>query len=716
MNTDLWKKKFTPIEIKSLSDSDAIKLGTQITICIAQADKAYHIDDSPDLTDAEYDILQFNLSAFEKHVPELFNRIGYSPSVGASGSSGFEKVKHSVPMLSLNNGLTDEEIYNFESSIRRFLGVKSDQEIWFTSEPKIDGLSLSVIYRNGKLTKALTRGDGTFGENVTVNARKISDIPFKVNTDIEVLEVRGEVFMGRRDFIRLNEKQSKLGAKLFANPRNAAAGSLRQFDFKKTEDRKLGFFAYAWGELSRPLARDQYGSIQELAKLGFKTNSLSRVCKSVDTLLEHYREIMLSRSNLDYDIDGVVYKVNELSYQNRLGFRSTTPRWAIAHKFPAEIAITELLDIEIQVGRTGALSPVARLKPVNIGGVVVSNATLHNKDYISGKDSNGVKIRGGVDIRIQDWVEVYRAGDVIPKVKSVILEKRGAGSSSYVFPTFCPACGSATSQELGDSTVRCTGGLSCPSQAIEKIKHFVSRKAFNIDGFGKKIVEFFFVNGWIKDPSDIFRLEKTYGPGCRVEISDLEGWGAQSVSNLFNAINSRRTISLSRFIYSLGIRHVGEQAANLLAKHYISWKNFYANVVAAREKNSKELLDLSAVDGIGEITASSLVDYFFSNESSWVTSSLIEEIKVNDCASGVAKDSPFLNLTIVFTGSLNRTSRAEAKLNAEALGAKVSNSISKRTDLLVIGDNPGSKVKKAREYGVKVMSEAEWLAALGGLV
>ena len=703
-------------EIQKLDVEAALKLGAQLIEAIRLADNAYHTNDAPDLTDAEYDILKLNLNHLEKKIPNIFDQIGYSKSVGSTILAGFEKVKHIVPMLSLNNGLEEKDIYSFDDSIRKFLGVPESHNIWFTAEPKIDGLSLALRYENGVLVRAVTRGDGDFGENVTTNAMTIKEIPQLLKTDMKVLEVRGEVYMSRSHFIELNEKQEQTGAKIFANPRNAAAGSLRQLNTKKTEDRNLSFFAYAWGELSEMLAQDQFSSIQRLTALGFKTNFFTRLCKSTSELLVHYNDIMLARPNLDYDIDGVVYKINNLDYQRRLGFRSTTPRWAIAHKFPAEIAITEILDIEIQVGRTGSLSPVARLKPINIGGVVVSNATLHNKDYIAGKDSKGSQIRDGVDIRVGDWVEVYRAGDVIPKVKNVILTKREANSTPFMFPDLCPVCKSTVLESIEDSTVRCAGGMSCSAQAIEKLKHFVSKKAFNIDGFGKKLVETFFFNNWLQYPNDIFALESNYGPNSIVKLADQEGWGTQSASKLFQSINKSRTVSLSRLIYSLGIRHVGEQAATLLSKHYISWETFYNEVVNSQNRQSEDWFQLELIDGMGEMTASSLVDYFSSDESRWVTSSLIQHITIKDFSSSVSSNSPFLNLTIVFTGSLERTTRAEAKSKAEEFGAKVTSAVSKKTDILVIGSNAGSKVKKAKDLDVRIISEDEWLSTLESLV
>ena len=711
----LYNRLLSEQEIQKLDRGAALDLGTKLIESIRLADKAYHTDDAPSLTDSEYDLLKRNLNSLKKRIPNFFDQIGYLKSVGSALRAGFEKVKHVIPMLSLNNGLEEKDIYSFNDSVRKFLGVNENHDIWFTAEPKIDGLSLALRYEKGVLVRAVTRGDGEFGEDVTTNAMTIKDIPHRLKTDAKVLEVRGEVYMGRSEFLKLNKKQEKNGAKIFANPRNVAAGSLRQLDTKKTEDRNLSFFAYAWGELSELLAPDQINSIHRLNDLGFQTNSLTCLCKSVSELLVQFNEIILMRPNLDYDIDGVVYKLNNLEYQKRLGFRSTTPRWAIAHKFPAEIAITEILDIEIQVGRTGSLSPVARLKPINIGGVVVSNATLHNKDYISGRDSKGAQIRDGVDIRIGDWVEVYRAGDVIPKVKNVIIAKREVSSMAYVFPNSCPVCRSTVFESIEDSTVRCGGGMNCSAQAIEKLKHFVSKKAFNIDGFGKKLVETFFLNHWLYYPSDIFCLEDNYGPTSIVKLEDQEGWGPQSASKLFKSINNSKTVSLSRLIYSLGIRHIGEQAAALLEKHYISWENFYEKVVNSQNRHSEDWSQLELIDGMGEMTASSLVNYFLSDESNWVKSSLIQQIVIKEFFSSVSSNSPFLNVTIVFTGSLERTTRAEAKSKAEEHGAKVTSAISQKTDILVVGTNAGSKVKKANELGIRVMSESEWLTALESL-
>ena len=711
-----YEKLLNEQEVQKLDTRAALDLGSQLVKSIRRADHAYHTNDAPDLADSEYDILKRNLYLLEKKIPNFFVRIGYSKTVGSSNLAGFEKVKHSVPMLSLNNGLQAEDIYRFNDSIRKFLGMKENHDIWFTAEPKIDGLSLALRYENGLLVRAVTRGDGDFGENVTTNALMIKDIPRSLKTDAEVLEVRGEVYMSISQFIELNKKQEKSGAKIFANPRNAAAGSLRQLNIKRTEDRNLGFFAYAWGELSELLASDQFHSIQRLSELGFKTNPYTRLCKTVGELLVQYDEIVLARPNLDYDIDGVVYKVNNLEYQRRLGFRSTTPRWAIAHKFSAEIAVTEILGIEIQVGRTGSLSPVARLKPINIGGVVVSNATLHNKDYIAGKDSKGNRIRDGIDIRGGDFVEVYRAGDVIPKVKNIIIKKRQTNSRPYLFPKLCPVCKSTLFESPEDSTVRCTGGLICSAQAIEKLKHFVSKKALNIDGFGKKLVENFYLNKWLKYPSDIFSLEKNYGPDANIKLADQDGWGEQSASNLFQSIKKSRTVSLSRLIYSLGIRHIGEQAATLLAKHYVSWENFHNAVIKSQNRKSVDWSQLELIDGIGEMTALSLVNYFLSEESNWVTLSLIQQIDITEFTSGVSANSPFLNLTIVFTGSLKKTTRAEAKSKAEEYGAKVTGAVSQKTDILIIGSNAGSKVKKATDLGIRIMSEDEWLEALESLV
>ncbi|MFW5655496.1 MAG: NAD-dependent DNA ligase LigA, partial [Roseicyclus sp.] len=569
-----------PGHVDSLTEDKARARLEDLAAIIARADRAYHQADAPVMSDAEYDALKRENAALEAAFPHLKRADSPSDSIGATPAEGFAKVTHSRRMMSLANAFDARDVRDFVAGIRRYLGLPDDAALAFTAEPKIDGLSLSLRYEGGRLVTAATRGDGVTGENVTANARTIRDIPTEIGGSPDILEVRGEVYMSHADFETLNARQEREGGKVFANPRNAAAGSLRQLDPEITRARPLRFFAYSWGELSRPLSDTQTGALAALADLGFVTNDRTRRCETEAEMLAHYAEIEQARATLGYDIDGVVYKLDDLALQARLGFRSTTPRWAIAHKFPAELAWTGLLAIDIQVGRTGALSPVARLQPVTVGGVVVSNATLHNEDYIAGRDAAGRPIRGGKDIRVGDWVQVYRAGDVIPKVADVDLTRRPPEAEPFRFPDTCPECGSDAVREPGDSVRRCTGGLICPAQAVEKLKHFVSRGAFDIEGLGAKQIEAFFADGWIKEPADIFELEARYGAGLQ-QLKNREGWGETSARNLFSAIEARREIPLERLVFGLGIRHVGEVAAADLARHFGSWRAFADTVLAA---------------------------------------------------------------------------------------------------------------------------------------
>ncbi len=676
---------------------------------LGAANNAYHRDDSPVMSDADYDALKRRNAAIEQRFPDLKRPDSPSDQVGAAPSETFSKIRHSIAMLSLSNGFDDDDIVDFDESVRRFLNVGADSPLVYTAEPKIDGLSLSLRYEQGRLTQAATRGDGTTGENVTANARTIEDIPETLTDAPDILEVRGEVYMSHADFSALNRRQEAAGGKPFANPRNAAAGSLRQLDASVTAARPLKFFAYAWGELSAPLAETQSDAIARLAEFGFSTNGLMETCDSVTGLLEQYRRIEAERPTLGYDIDGVVYKVDSLALQARLGFRSTTPRWAIAHKFSAERAVTKLEAIEIQVGRTGALSPVARLTPVTVGGVVVSNATLHNADYIAGRDSRGTPIRDGRDIREGDWVTVYRAGDVIPKIEDVDLARRDPGSKPYVFPDKCPICGSDALRAEGEAVHRCTGNLICPAQAVEKLKHFVSRGAFDIEGLGSKQIENFFEERWITEPSEIFTLKTRHGD----DLLKRDGWGAKSVENLFRGIDERRSIDLNRVIFGLGIRHVGEQAAKLIARHYGSWTAFEAAMQAARSHEGPEWDELNAVDGVGPVMAASLVDFFHEAGNARAVDRLVGELDIRDVAAPASSESPVTGKTVVFTGTLERMTRAEAKSRAESLGAKVAGSVSARTDYVIAGPGAGSKEKKARELGLTVLSEEDWLALIG---
>jgi len=678
---------------------------------LASADLAYHRDDAPEISDADYDRLKERNRALEAQFPDLKRADSPSEQVGASVQEGFGKVQHALRMLSLGNAFSDDDVRDFDQRIRRYLGLGPGASLTYTAEPKIDGLSLSLRYEAGQLVQAATRGDGAVGENVTANARTIEDIPKRLERAPDVLEVRGEVYMSHADFAALNSRQAESGGKTFANPRNAAAGSLRQLDAAITRARPLKFFAYAWGEISEPLATTQSGAIARLRELGFATNPLTVTCEGADAAIAHYRKIEAKRADLGYDIDGVVYKVDELALQARLGFRSTTPRWAIAHKFPAELAWTVLDAIDIQVGRTGALSPVARLRPVTVGGVVVSNATLHNEDYIAGRDGNGNPIRGGNDVRVGDWVQVYRAGDVIPKISDVDLSRRPDGAVPYVFPKVCPECGSDAIREEGDAVRRCTGGLICPAQAVEKLKHFVSRAAFDIDGLGAKQVEQFHEDGWIATPADIFKLRANYGSGVR-QLKNREGWGEKSAGKLFDAIDERRTIPLSRVIFSLGIRHVGEAAAGLLANHYGAWDAFEEAMTTAEIGQGPVWDDLVGIDGVGKVMATSIVTTFQQQAERATIDALVAELTIED-AQRISSDSPVAGKTVVFTGTLERMTRAEAKARAEALGAKVSGSVSVKTDLLVAGPGAGAKERKAADLGVETIDEDGWLALIG---
>ncbi|MBU2890502.1 NAD-dependent DNA ligase LigA [Celeribacter halophilus] len=701
--------------VEALTEAEARVELTRLSERLSGANIAYHTEDAPVMSDAEYDALKRRNAAIEARFPHLKRSDSPSEQVGAAPAEGFGKITHAVRMMSLANAFDDEDVVEFDRSVRKYLGAPG--EIAYTAEPKIDGLSLSLRYEQGRLVSAATRGDGEVGENVTANARTIADIPQQLDGAPEVLEVRGEVYMSHTDFDALNARHAERGGKTFANPRNAAAGSLRQLDPEITRARPLKFFAYAWGELSTPLAETQMEAIHRLAALGFQTNPLTKRFTRISDLLAHYREIESQRATLGYDIDGVVYKVDNLELQRRLGFRSTTPRWAIAHKFPAELAWTRLEGIDIQVGRTGALSPVARLSPVTVGGVVVSSATLHNEDYIQGYGSKGEVIRPDEtgqpkDIRVGDWVQVYRAGDVIPKVADVDLARRKSDALPYVFPTTCPECGSDAIREEGDAVRRCSGGLICPAQAVEKLKHLVSRGAFDIEGLGAKQIEQFYKDGWIKEPADIFELKEKFGPGNIQQLKNREGWGEKSALNLFDAIDARRDIPLAKLIFGLGIRHVGDSSAGLLATHYGTWKAFETAMSQATVGTGDAWNDLLSIDGVGEVMATSLVTAFHQEAERASIDRLVAHLNPIE-AEKPKNDSPVSGKTVVFTGSLEKMTRAEAKARAESLGAKVSGSVSAKTDLVVAGPGAGSKEKKAKDLGIEVIDEDGWLALIG---
>jgi len=681
---------------------------------LAKANVAYHGNDDPFISDAEYDALKARNAEIEARFPDLKRGDSPSETVGAAASDGFAKVTHEVAMLSLSNAFDATDIEDFDQRIRKYLGLGGEAEVYYTAEPKIDGLSLSLRYEHGQLVQAATRGDGSVGENVTANAHTIQDIPQSLSGAPELLEVRGEVYMSHADFQSLNDTQLSVGGKPFANPRNAAAGSLRQLNPEITRARPLKFFAYAWGALSEPLGETQFQAIEKLKHLGFNTNSMTGRFSGPQELLEHYQKIESARATLGYDIDGVVYKVDDLTFQRRLGFRSTTPRWAIAHKFPAELAWTRLETIDIQVGRTGALSPVARLHPVTVGGVVVSNATLHNEDYIAGTDNKGSVIRDGKDIRVGDWVQVYRAGDVIPKIADVDISKRPAGSQPFIFPTQCPECESAAIRDEGDAVRRCTGGLICPAQAVEKLKHFVSRAAFDIEGLGAKQVEQFYLDGWIKEPADIFLLRERYGEGLQ-QLKNREGWGEKSAKKLFDAIDEKRKIPLRRLIFALGIRHVGDAGSNLLAQHYGTFEELERAVTEAEPLAGPAWDDLVSIDGVGTVMAASLINSMAQPAERASIDRLVAQLNVQEAARPTSDSSPVAGKTVVFTGTLEKMTRSEAKARAEALGAKVSGSVSAKTDLLVAGPGAGSKAQKAAQLGIETLDEDGWLDLIDGL-
>lgn len=699
-------------DIGQLTESQARAELARLAEAIAAANRAYHTLDAPEISDADYDALKQRNAVIEARFPALKRSDSPSDQVGAAVADGFGKVTHAVRMLSLENAFEDADVTDFDDRVRKYLGLASG--LAYTAEPKIDGLSLSLRYESGILVQAATRGDGEVGENVTENARTIADIPQRLAAAPEVLEVRGEVYMSHADFAVLNARQAEKAEKPFANPRNAAAGSLRQLDASITAARPLRFFAYAWGALSQPLADTQIEAIQRLNALGFQTNPLTVLCDGPAEMLAQYRKIEAQRASLGYDIDGVVYKVNDLGLQARLGFRSSTPRWAIAHKFPAELAWTRLEAIDIQVGRTGALSPVARLAPVTVGGVVVSNATLHNEDYIAGRDAKGNPIREGREIRVGDWVQVYRAGDVIPKIADVDIAQRPETAQPYIFPDICPECGSVAHREEGDAVRRCTGGLICPAQAMERLKHFVSRGAFDIEGLGAKQVELFFKDSDlpVKTPADIFTLAARDAANGLKKLKNRDGFGETSVKKLFAAIEAKRRIPLDRLIFGLGIRHVGEAAAGLLARHYSNWAAFEAAITHATP-DSREWAELISIDGVGAVLAGSLVDAFQNKAERAAIDALVAELQVQPVVARAPVDSPVAGKTVVFTGTLEKMTRAEAKARAEALGAKVAGSVSAKTDLLVAGPGAGSKAKDAEKHGVTVIDEDGWLALIG---
>ncbi|MCQ4190226.1 NAD-dependent DNA ligase LigA [Methylocystis suflitae] len=672
---------------------------------IAAHDRRYYQEDAPTISDADYDALRRRYEELERAFPELATAQSLTKTVGAKPSEKFAKVKHAVPMLSLGNVFSDEEVEEFVARVRRFLGLR-DGALRFTFEPKIDGLSCSLRYEKGHLVQAATRGDGYEGEDVTANVRTIGEIPQRLRGDhSDVFEVRGEVYMTHKDFAALNMRQKDSGKTLFANPRNAAAGSLRQLDSKITASRPLHFFAYGWGETSALPANTQLGVLEALRGYGLPVNPLTTLCESAEDMLAHYRSIETQRATLGYDIDGVVYKVNDIALQERLGFVSRAPRWAVAHKFPAERARTILRDIEIQVGRTGALTPVARLEPVTVGGVVVQNSTLHNEDEIARKD-----------IRIGDTVVVQRAGDVIPQIVEVVTEKRPHGAKPYQFPHVCPRCGSAALREIDEKTGeadvvrRCTGSLVCPAQAIERLKHFASRNAMDIEGLGDKQIELFFQEGLIRTPSDIFTLEER-DRASLTKIKNREGYGETSVRNLFAAIEARRSVPINRFIFALGMRHVGETNARRLARHFGDFESL-RDTARDAAPGSEARARIDSIDGVGPVVAEALHDFFAEPHNERELDALLKHVTLEPMPA-VASTSPVAGKTVVFTGALELLTRDEAKAQAERFGAHVAASVSKKTDLVVAGPGAGSKLKKAAELGIEVIAEDEWFKRTG---
>ncbi|HWY16608.1 MAG TPA: NAD-dependent DNA ligase LigA [Rhizomicrobium sp.] len=713
--------------VDKLTSAEAKRELTRLADEIAAHDRRYYQDDAPAVSDAEYDALRKRNAAIEARFPELIRADSPSLRVGAKPSEKFAKVVHRVPMLSLDNAFDEEDVIDFAARVRRFLGTKDEDDLVFVAEPKIDGLSASLRFENGAFVQGATRGDGIEGEDVTPNLRTLRDVPLKlIGKAPDIVEVRGEVYMLHSDFAALNARQAEAGKPPFANPRNSAAGSLRQLDPAVTARRPLHFFAYAWGEMSRLPASSQFEMLERFKSWGFRVNPLVRRCRTTDELLEFYHDIETRRATLGYDIDGVVYKVDRLDLQERLGFVSRSPRWAVAHKFAAEKADTVLLDIDIQVGRTGKLAPVAKLKPVTVGGVVVQNATLHNEDEIARKD-----------VRIGDTVVVQRAGDVIPQIVRVIPEKRPKGAKPYAFPHKCPACGSHAEREIDEKTGkedvdrRCTGGLICPAQAVERLRHFVSRNAFDIEGLGGTYIELFHGKGLIKEPADIFKLTEKPERVSKVLAGHRASLSAERrvregksevtsrarrdddredkvVDNLMRSIDARRTIALDRFVNALGMRHVGETTAKLLARHFVTIEAFREAM-----EGEEAVTELDSIGGVGEVVAEAIRDFFDEPHNRKAIDHLLKEVEVEPAASPRTAHSAVAGMTVVFTGSLEKMTRPEAKARAEALGAKVAGSVSKKTDLVVAGPGAGSKLGEAEKLGVKVIDEDAWLKLIG---
>ena len=729
-------------DVVDLSEDEARAELERLAAAIAAADIAYHQQDRPEISDAEYDALKRRNDAIEQAFPELVREDTPTGRVGAAPVEGFSKVRHAVPMLSLAKAYTDEDVADFIERGRRFFQKDEGLELAFTAEPKIDGLSASLRYENGVFVQGATRGDGSVGEDITANLRTIADIPQQLKGSgwPEVIEIRGEVYMTYAEFQALKERSAAVGGQDYVNPRNTAAGSLRQKDPSVTASRNLKFFAYAWGYTTADPAPTQFESVQKFAEWGFKVSPLMQRARSVEDLLAHYHRIEEQRSSLGYDIDGVVYKVDQLELQRRWGFVTGEPRWAVAHKFPAEQATTRVRDIEIQVGRTGTLAPVARLDPVSVGGVTVVNVTLHNEDYIAGRDSNGMPIRDGKDIRIGDTVTIQRAGDVIPQIVDVLIDKRPTDAQPYVMRDTCPVCGSPAVREINektgkeDSRRRCTGELICPAQAVESLKHFVSRGALDIEGLGAENIELFFAKGLVKTPGDIFKLKdrrpevqqalaerreeqararEAASGKARKNVRAVEERNYEGLDKLFAAIDARRTPELDRFIFALGIRHIGETTAAVLARTFSSIAELRAKGLEAAAAGGDLHEVFPSVNGLGETVWEALRDFFDNPRNVEALDDLLTEVTPNDYVVTVSADSQVAGKTVVFTGTLEKMSRSEAKAMAERLGAKVAGSVSAKTDILVAGPGAGSKLKTAQELGVEVITEDEWFERVG---
>ncbi len=691
-------KPLSAMEAGLMNADDARREHERLGALIQHHDQRYYAEDDPEISDAEYDMLRQSLETIEAQFPELVTAESPTQKVGASSSSAFSKVTHAVPMLSLANAFSEEDVADFIARTKRFLQLSEEAPLTLFAEPKIDGLSFSARYEKGALVSAATRGDGAAGEDITENIRHVQGIPDRLTGDApDVVELRGEVYMDKHDFLALNAAQEAAEKKPFANPRNAAAGSLRQLDASITAQRKLSCFVYAVGDVSAALAATQEAMVNQFAAWGCAVNPLHQLCDSAEAIMVYYEGMQAKRADLSYDIDGLVYKVNDLALQERLGQVARAPRWAIAHKFPAEQARTVVEAIDIQVGRTGALTPVARLTPVTVGGVVVSNATLHNEDEIQRKD-----------IRVGDTVVIQRAGDVIPQVVSVDVAKRPKDAAAFSFPKECPICQSNAIREEGEAVRRCIGGLQCDAQLVERLKHFVSRQAFDINGLGEKQIHTFWQEGRIHSPVDIFTLQESERKSL-TPLHAKEGWGTKSAENLFSAIDERRHIGFARFLYALGIRHIGQENAKLIAQHYHAFSDFQnaMNAIISEGESSEAYEGLLDIDGIGSKVAEALIQFFASQHNQTLIAALLEHITVK-AAEQVASDSALAGKTIVFTGTLTQMSRSEAKAQAERLGMKVSGSVSKKTDYVVAGEAAGSKRKKAEELGVAILSEDAW--------